>query len=74
MAEALFMGWIWSNWRILSSVAIVLFLIYATVKYNDSFDSNPEVSPQEALKTKILLWVWFIGLTFSISLVISYFY
>jgi hypothetical protein len=74
MAEIIFFSWIWANWKILSSVAIVLSLIFATVKFNDSFDEDGEVSEQEKLKSIFMLFAWFIGLTFSISLVISYLY
>ena len=72
MAELFFFAWFYANWKIVAAVAISIVLIYATVKYNDSFDDDPEISPQERLKTRAIIGVWFLGLTFTISLTVSY--
>lgn len=74
MAELFIVGWFWANWQIIVAVAVVIAMILYLSKYNDSFDSNPEISKQEVLKTKFALVVVFVCLTVSASLVISYFY
>lgn len=72
MAKSIIALWFISNWKIILSVAVILPLIYMTIRFNDSFDSDPEISPQESLRSKAFVFVWFVGLTISISLLISY--
>lgn len=73
MGEIFITAWLWKNIEILLSSAIVIALVIATWKNNDSFDDDQAISDQEKLKSFWLLLCWVVGGSIASTLAYSYF-
>jgi hypothetical protein len=62
-----------NNWQQIASTVIALFIIYAFIKFNTSFDDNQQISPQEMLKTAMFLLVLLPILALVGNLMYSYY-
>lgn len=73
MAELWIVVWFTNNWQIILSVAIIMGIILCYAKFNDSFDANPIISPQEEIRSYFFGIIVFLGLVTVVSLIVSYF-
>lgn len=73
MGEFFITAWLWQHIEIILASGIVIALIIATWKNNDSFDDDPAISDQEKLKNFWILLCWIVGGSIATTLTYTYF-